>query len=188
MPALPDLPAPLAGDRASLRYAAERDIPEILIAHQDDPRLFVALGLERPPSGAQLGRRAEAVAGDRASGTSAWLTITEPGADLCVGQVDVYELDWEQLHAEVCIWVAPRHRDRGIAADALALVGRWLIESCRIMRVQLLADPGHAALRRAAQRAGYVTEGVLRGYLRRRGDRVDVTVLSLVAADLAVVR
>ena len=59
MPAFPELTEPLHGERVALRYAAERDIPEILIAHQDDPELHVRLGLVRPPSGAELGRRIE---------------------------------------------------------------------------------------------------------------------------------
>ena len=37
----------------------------------------------------------------------------------------------------------------------------------------------------AARRAGLTEEGVLRAYLRERGRRVDVAVLSLLPADLA---
>jgi hypothetical protein len=36
----------------------------------------------------------------------------------------------------------------------------------------------------AARRAGFVQEGVLRGYLREYGRRVDITMLALVSADL----
>ena len=60
MPSIPELDKPL-DRRASWRCAtaAERDIPEILIAYQDDPELHMRLGLERPPSGAELGRQME---------------------------------------------------------------------------------------------------------------------------------
>ena len=57
---------PLGGRAVALRDYAERDIPEILIAHQDDPRLYVLAGEDRPPSGAELGRAAEREAAERA--------------------------------------------------------------------------------------------------------------------------
>lgn len=188
MASFPDLVAPLGGLTAQLRPAAERDIPEILIAHQDDPRLHVALGLERPPSGAELGRRVEREPGERAAGAGAWLTILDAtGAtapDVCRGQVEVCDVDSDHRRAGLAIWVAPGDRGRGLGAGALALAGRWLLEDCGMMRVELQAESGNEALARAATAAGFSAEGVLRGYLRARGRRIDVAVLSLVAADL----
>ena len=66
MRSFPRLADPLAGGTVTLRDYAERDIPEILIAHQDDPRLYVLTGEDRPPSGAELGRAAEREAAERA--------------------------------------------------------------------------------------------------------------------------
>ncbi len=74
-----------------LRLAAERDIPEILIAHQDDPSLFARLRLARPPSGAELGRRAELAETERILGAGLWLTVLVEGSDECAGQIDVHE-------------------------------------------------------------------------------------------------
>jgi len=74
MPAFPDLPDPMSTPTVGLRLAAERDIPEVLIAHQDDPELYRRLGLSRPPSGAELGRRAEGGAADRATGAGEKIT------------------------------------------------------------------------------------------------------------------
>jgi RimJ/RimL family protein N-acetyltransferase len=48
----------------------------------------------------------------------------------------------------------------------------------------LVTEPANEPLRAAARRAGFAEEGTLRGYLRERGQRVDVTMLSLVAADV----
>jgi RimJ/RimL family protein N-acetyltransferase len=185
MPAFPDLSAPLTGTAAALRLAAERDIPEVLIAHQDDPELYLRLGLVRPPSGAELGRRVEAGPADRATGTAIWLTIVAPGGDECWGQIGVHEVDWDHLRAELGIWVVPRHRGAGLAAEALALCGRWLLDACGLKRLQLLTEPDNAPMRRAAQKAAFREEGTLRGYLRGRGQRVDMVMLSLITADLA---
>ncbi|MGZ4178804.1 MAG: GNAT family N-acetyltransferase, partial [Solirubrobacteraceae bacterium] len=164
--------------------AAERDIPEVLIAHQDDPDLYRRLCLARPPSGAELGRRVEAGPADRAGGTALWLTIVAASGDECIGQIDVRDVDWDHSRAELGIWTAPAQRGRGVAADALRLAGGWLLAECGLARLQLVTEPDNVAMVAAARRAGFVEEGVLRGYLRERGRRVDVTMMSLVAADV----
>ncbi|HWE15076.1 MAG TPA: GNAT family protein [Solirubrobacteraceae bacterium] len=184
MPAFPELSRPLSGPAAALRQAAERDIPETLIAHQDDPDMHVRIGLERPPSGAELGRRIDGGAVERASGAGVWLTIVAAGEDECCGGLDVHEVDWDHLRAEIGIWVGPQRRGRGMATDALRLGARWLLDTCGLKRVQLLTEPDNAPMRRAARKAGFGEEGVLRAYLRERNDRVDVVVISLIAEDL----
>src|SRR6185312_4403594 len=130
MPTFPDPTDVLTTTTVALRLAAERDIPEVLIAHQDDPQLYRQLGLARPPSGAELGRRVEGGAGDRATGTALWLTIVRAGADECIGQLDVHDVDWDHSRAELGIWTAPAQRGRGVATDALRLAGRWLLGEC----------------------------------------------------------
>ena len=184
MHSFPDLVRPLRSERVSLRFESERDIPEILIAHQDDPTLHARLGLQRPPSGAELGRRAERAPGERAAGTGVRFSILEPGDDTCRGQLDVHRVDWEDLRAEAGIWVAPAYRRRGLAAAALRLAGSWLFGVCRLKRLELLTEPDNAAMISAAKSAGLVEEGVLRAYINERDRRVDLAILSLLPADL----
>jgi RimJ/RimL family protein N-acetyltransferase len=184
MPSFPDLAAPLCGPTAQLRLIAERDIPEILIAHQDDPELHARLGYERPPSGAELGRRTEAEAAGRRAGRGVRLTIVEPGQDECRGQLDAHQVDWEHQRAKVGIWVAVGVRGRGLATGALRLGGRWLCGGCGLERLELLTEPANEPMIRAARAAGFVQEGVLRAYARERRGRVDLAVLSLLRADL----
>src|ERR1700761_9139897 len=116
MPSFPRFPEPLAGDGVALRLAAERDIPEILIAHQDDPELYRRLRLPRPPSGAELGRRTEIAEAERAAGARLWLTILEPGSDECCGQLDVQDAELHLGRADVQVWVSPARRRRGLGS------------------------------------------------------------------------
>jgi RimJ/RimL family protein N-acetyltransferase len=182
--AFPDLNEPLRDGAVTLRPAAEYDIPEVLIAYQDDRELHLRMGELRPPSGAELGRLAERAAADRAAGRGITLTIVGSGSDVCAGQVNVHQVDWDNARAELGIWVAPRERGRGLARAALRLVGTWLLRDLGFERVQLLTETDNRPLMRAAAAAGFRREGVLRGFTREQGARVDAVVMSLVLGDL----
>jgi RimJ/RimL family protein N-acetyltransferase len=184
MPVFPNLVAPLRSETVTLRGSAERDIPEVLIAHQDDPELHVRLGYERPPSGAELGRRTEAEPAERQAGIGVRLTILDPESDTCRGQLDVHRVDWGHQRAELGIWVASRWRSRGLGTGALALAGRWLLQDCGIARVELLTEPDNLPMIRAAAAAGFHEEGVLRAYVRERDRRLDLAIMSLLSDDL----
>jgi RimJ/RimL family protein N-acetyltransferase len=184
MPSLPELDEPLSDGEVAVRLAAERDIPEVLIAYQDDPQLHLRMGEERPPSGAQLGRLSERAEADRAAGRGVTLTIVTRDSDVCVGQVNVHHVDSAHARLELGIWIAPESRGRGVGASALRLVAQWLIERSDFERVQVLTETDNERMLRAAAAAGFTYEGVLRGFLCEQGRRVDAAVLSLVRADL----
>ncbi len=184
MPSIPALDQPLTDGRVGLRDAAERDIPEILIAHQDDPTLYQRLGMGRPPSGAELGRQAEEEQDRRATGAGAELAIVEQGSDEFRGRVGVHEIEWEHRRAELSVWVVPQARGRGLAPTALRLASRWLFDACGLKRLQLLAQPDNEPMLHAARAAGFVSEGVLRAHALERGERGDLVSLSLLPEDL----
>lgn len=184
MPSFPEPPSPFTNGSVELRLAAERDIPETLIAFQDDAELHERLGLERPPSGAELGRRAERAEEDRVKGRAVTLTILEPGSDVCLGQISTPHVEWEQERAELGMWVAPQARGRGLGAGALRLAALWLLAATSLERLQILTESHNEPMLRAARAAGFSDEGTLRGYTRERGRRVDCAVLSLIKGDL----
>jgi RimJ/RimL family protein N-acetyltransferase len=184
VPAIANLTQPLSDGEVALRFSAERDIPEILIAYQDDRQLHERLGEDRPPSGAELGRRSEQAEADRSEGRHAELTVTRAGADECVGQIRVHHIDWANSRAELGIWLAPQVRGRGWASRALRLAAGWLFRECGLERLQLLTEPANELMRRAAAAAGFAEEGVLRGYTLERGARLDCVMLSLLRRDL----
>ena len=173
MPSIPRLEQPLRGEHVGLRLAAERDIPEILIAHQVDPELYARLGLQRPPSGAELGRQMELAEREREDGVRVRLTIVEPGSDECRGRISVHSIDWESGRAELGMWLAPRARGRGLAPAALRLVAQWLFGGCGLERVELLTEPDNEPMLRAARAAGFAEQGM------KRRSGVDMIVMSL---------
>jgi RimJ/RimL family protein N-acetyltransferase len=184
VPSFPELSQPLDDGSVKVRLAAERDIPEVLIAYQDDPELHIRLGEPRPPSGAELGRRAEAAEVERIAGRILTMTILEGEDDICRGQIHVHHVDWENRRVELGIWIAPGRRGRGLARQSLALVARWLLGEEGFERVQIATEPDNRRMIAAAEGAGFAFEGVLRGNRRERDRRVDEAVLSLVRGDL----
>jgi RimJ/RimL family protein N-acetyltransferase len=126
MPSIPEPPDRIVDALLELRPIAEWDIPEVLIAHQDDPELHRWLGLTRPPTGAQLGREVEAARATHRAGTAVKLTIVEAGGNDCRGRVEVGEIDWETGRALVRVWVVPQLRGRGYERRAADLTAEWL--------------------------------------------------------------
>ena len=184
MSAFPHLSDPLTNGLVVLRDYEERDIPEILIAYQDDPRLHTLNAEDRPPTGAELGSRAEREAQARRAGEWATLTVTQPGEDTCRGQIRVENVDSDHARAELAVWLAPQARGRGLGRAALRLAGQWLLGPCALARVELVIATDNQPPIRAAEAAGFVREGVLREYQRRRGHGVDMVIMSLIPTDL----
>ena len=183
MPAIPPLPQRLSDGVVALRFTTERDIPEILIAYQEDPLLHVRMSHQRPPSGAELGRALEQAEPERQTGTRASLTIIQPPDQDCRGLVSVHTIEWQQGRAELGVWVAPRHRGRGIARRALGLTAAWLFEAGRLERLELFTDTDNAAMLCAGAAAGFVQEGVLRAYRPGPDGRRDMVAMSLLPGD-----
>jgi len=156
MPELPRLERELRGARVVLRPYAERDIPEILIAYQDDPELHLRLGERRPPSGAELGRQFELAEAERRAGRRLLLTITAPDDDRCLGRLAVHSVDWGRRAAELALWVAPAARRRGRGSEALALAARWLLSVGGLVCLGLRIAGENEAMVRTAMRAGAV--------------------------------
>ena len=47
-----------------------------------------------------------------------------------------------------------------------------------------MIEPGNAAMLAACTAAGFAREGILRQYLKARGKRIDVVIMSLIRADI----
>ena len=184
MPSIPNLTEPLTDSVVSLRLGAEWDIPDILIAYQDDPEMHLRLGEDRPPTGAELGSASERHEADRLAGECARLTMVQPGSDDCRGRITVHHIDWYNRKAELGIWVAPQVRGSGVARSALRLAAVWLFDDLGLERLTLITETHNEPMLRAGRAAGFVEEGVLRGYDRTPTGRVDCTIMSLIPTDL----
>ncbi|WP_326560846.1 GNAT family N-acetyltransferase [Micromonospora sp. NBC_01796] len=85
--------------------------------------------------------------------------------------------------ADVGYLVAPHARGRGYCPRALAAVCAWGLSSLALARIEWRAHVGNDASRRAAEKVGFVVEGISRQGIPHRGGRVDVWVGALLAED-----
>ena len=96
-----------------------------------------------------------------------------------LGAVALTALDWRHERAEVGYWVAPWARGRGVATRAVRLLAAWTFTHTEIGRLDLMTYIGNTASERVAERAGFVREGVLRGFYLAKDGRRDVTMFGL---------
>jgi RimJ/RimL family protein N-acetyltransferase len=85
--------------------------------------------------------------------------------------------------AEAGFLVAPWARGRGLGTAALRTVCDWGFDALGLTRIVWRAHVGNEASRRAAQRAGFVAEGVQRAGCAQRGERRDAWVAARLATD-----
>jgi len=119
-----------------------------------------------------------------ADGRTADVAVTDAATGELLGAVGIKLLHRDQGVGEVGYWTAPWARGRGVASRAAELIARWGLDELGLSRVELLADVENTASVRAAEKAGFMREGVLRSARRdRHGTPRDMAVFSRVASD-----
>jgi RimJ/RimL family protein N-acetyltransferase len=81
-------------------------------------------------------------------------------------------------------WTVATARRRGLTTRAVTLLSRWALGQPSVGRLEALVSPDNAASIGVLQRAGFVREGTLRGYLPTDNGRADMLIFSLLAGDL----
>jgi RimJ/RimL family protein N-acetyltransferase len=150
--------------------AADRDVRAFAHLPPPDEAAILAYIEQRTPA-------------DWSSGAVARFAVADAASDELLGGTMLFDIEWEDLRAEVGYWVVPAARGRGIAVHALRLTARWAFESLGLKRLQALTYPENEGGQRVALRAGFVRDGTLRSYFEDDRGRHDVVVLSLLPSD-----
>ncbi|MGW0432917.1 GNAT family N-acetyltransferase [Micromonospora sp. NPDC003197] len=115
-------------------------------------------------------------------GSGAEFAIVDPD-DSYAGSISLRLSPTDPGLADVGFMAAPWVRGRGYVPAALVALCDWGFEALGLERIEWRAHVGNTASRRAAEKAGFVFEGVARSALTQRGRRVDGWVAALLPTD-----
>jgi precorrin-6Y C5,15-methyltransferase (decarboxylating) len=122
--------------------------------------------------------------GPRLRDSGAGIVFAIESAGTLAGVIDLKDVDWSLMSAKVGYWVAPWARGRGAASEATRALCLWALREYDFERLELWAATGNVASQRAAQKAGFVREGVARNGGKLHDGRADMVMYSLVPDDL----
>lgn len=175
---LPSLSIPvLAGAVVRLRPFHDSDVDAVLEASADPliplvttvPAVF-----DRGLAAAYLERQhARATSGEGYS----WAIEGPDGS--CAGQIGLWVHELDQGRASLGYWVRPSARRQGLATDALSTAVSWAWGLPDLHRLELHVEPANLGSIRAAERAGFVREGLLRSWKQIGTERRDLLLLAL---------
>jgi len=111
------------------------------------------------------------------------LAIVDRVSNRCVGEAVLNELDAGNDSCNFRIIIGPEGRDRGLGTEAVRLITDHAFRTTSLWRISLEVYSFNPRAQRVYERAGFETEGVLRGALRFDDARVDAVVMSLLRAD-----
>jgi RimJ/RimL family protein N-acetyltransferase len=129
-------------------------------------------------------RTKDALAYIRGLGESAF-AVTDSDTGRVLGSIGVRFSENRDV-GEIGYWLRADARGRGLITRALLVVSAWAFGRGDVERLQLRADVENVPSRRAAEKAGYQLEGVLRSvyWNARLGRRQDWAMYSLLPHEL----
>lgn len=170
---------PFEGSLVRLRAVEEGDIATINEAIWD-PEVTEQMSIAWPEAVAQTRQFWEWM---RDSDSNVLLAI-ETLAGEFVGSVGLHGIDPRNRQAELGIWIARPHWDKGYGTDAVRVASRFGFREMDLQRVYLHVYDTHPRGIRAYEKVGFKEEGRLRRGQFVGGGYVDVIVMGLLAEDL----
>lgn len=91
-----------------------------------------------------------------------------------LGSMSVRIASWADLRGQLGYLVGAHARGRGVAPRAIRLAAGWGFRKLGLERIEILVHPENAPSQRAAEKAGFTREGILRSYTRVKDERFDM--------------
>jgi [ribosomal protein S5]-alanine N-acetyltransferase len=189
-----EIPWVIAGNGIRLRPWRDDDL-SALRAVAEDPYAQLLTGLT---PGDEEGARAylEAMVKDirRVRGLGYSFAIADDDTGEAVGSIGMWLRAVapdgatgyrEEAHGRGSLgyWSVPARRRSGVATEALRIISPWALSLGSVERLELFIETSNVGSWRAAERAGYQREGLLRSFQRIGGERRDMFVYSRLPTD-----
>ena len=166
-----------------LRLRADADTPAVIEACQDPEVIRWTRVPERYDE-----RAAEEWVSEsnrqRERGEGLHLVIADASSDAFLGSIGIHRIDRIEGRCDIGYFLAPWARGRGVMIGAVRMLSGWIFETLPVERIEITIEPGNAASRAVAERAGYELEGILRSHTQIKGTRRDMAIYSLLRGEL----
>ncbi|MEU4653795.1 GNAT family protein [Streptomyces sp. NPDC023723] len=174
----------LTGNRIGLRARHEDDVP-ILHAelHDDVTNQARASGKPWRPVTATSRHGQFAVDDDRVDEGHVPFSVVELDGGTLLGSANLWGVDTHNRTAHLGLGLLPSCRGKGYGTDVVAVLCHYGFTVRGLHRLQIETLSDNTPMLRAAERNGFVREGVLRSSAWVMGEFLDEVVLGLLAED-----
>ncbi|MEU4873705.1 GNAT family protein [Streptomyces sp. NPDC021608] len=177
----------LRGSKVGLRARHEDDIP-VLHAELYDDVVNASRSGTHPWRPLTPGSTDSPLTVDDKNERQAPFSVVELDGGTLVGTASLWGIDAHNRSAHIGLGLLPVSRGKGYGTDAVAALCHYgfVVRGLRRLQIETLAD--NAAMLGAAERNGFVREGVLRSSAWVMGAFLDEVLLGLLADDWAPAR
>lgn len=183
----------ISTERLVLRSFEAADIPAHIEMMNDEP-VIAWTSAPYPYSAQDAEEWVSAIApAERTEGRGLVLAVTEFLTQRLVGLARLRNTNWRTRTTEMSYVTAPWARGEGYATESVLAVAQWLFRDQSFERIELRTAADNTAAQQVAQKAGCISEGVLRNAWIARTQtetgswidvRTDLIVWSLLPEDL----
>ena len=170
----------LDGEKIFLRPLG-RDDAELIVPWVNDQEVTRTLLLHRPVN---LESEEEFLAKATTSQTEVIFGIVEKTSDCLVGVVGLPQIDYRNRHSSFGIFIGDKSKwGRGYGTEATFLTVQYAFGTLNLNRVWLHVSADNPAAIRAYEKVGFRKEGLLRQYLYRGGQHLDIIAMAVLRDD-----
>jgi RimJ/RimL family protein N-acetyltransferase len=172
----------LRGNKVGLRARHEEDIPVLRTELHDD-----VAGASRAEAGPwrplSPGTKDPLLAGDDTEQGRVPFSVVELDGGTLAGLATLWGLDTHNRSAHIGLGLLPTCRGKGYGTDVVAVLCHYgfVVRGLHRLQIDTLAD--NTPMLRAAERNGFVREGVLRSSAWVTGEFLDEVLLGLLAEE-----
>ncbi|MEV1025997.1 GNAT family protein [Streptomyces sp. NPDC050264] len=172
----------LRGNKVGLRARHEDDIPVLQTELYDDVVNYSRSEV-RPWRPITPGSKASRFAVDDTEQAHVSFSAVELDGGTLVGTATLWNIDQHNRSAHIGLGLLPSSRGKGYGTDVVAVLCHYgfVVRGLRRLQIETLSD--NAAMLRAAERNGFVREGVLRSSAWVMGEFQDDVLLGLLVQE-----
>lgn len=159
---IPDLPT-LEGTTIRIRPWTHGDVEAVVAAGQDP---FIPVITSVPADADEAAARdfVDRQIGRPQTDHGHARAIARLDDDRVIGHLYTSLVHLRPGRAEMGYWVLADHRQGGVASEALDLAATWVLANTDVQRITLFIEPWNQGSIGVARRAGFVEDGLLRGW------------------------